>query len=248
MSQPETAKSDAALPQHRGVEARNVAKEVNSPAGGIAILRSVSLTVASGEAVAILGPSGSGKTTLLALLAGLDEPTSGEIRLLGRALSGLDEDARAELRAGQVGFVFQDFNLLPRLTAEENVRIAAELGGLDNPARAAHDALAAVGLSDRARHYPETLSGGEQQRVAIARAFAPEPALLFADEPTGNLDAATGEQVIDLLFRLQSARGTTLVLATHDERLASRCARRFTLINGELHLSDRLGPGAKGCP
>jgi len=211
-----------------------VGKEVSSPGGRIAILRGVDLAVAPGEAVAILGPSGSGKTTLLALLAGLDDPTAGEVRLFGRNLAELDEDARAALRAGRVGFVFQDFNLLPRLTAEENVRIGAELGAAPDPGHAARDALAAVGLEARAGHYPETLSGGEQQRVAIARAFAPGPALLFADEPTGNLDAQTGERVIELLFRLQAGHGTTLVLATHDERLAGRCDRRLALTDGTL--------------
>jgi len=217
------------------LEAVGVAKEVSSPGGSIAILRDVDLAVTAGEAVAVLGPSGSGKTTLLALLAGLDEPTGGEVRLFGRRLADLDEDARAALRAGRVGFVFQDFNLLPRLTAEENVRIGAELGAVSDPADAARRALAAVGLEDRAHHYPETLSGGEQQRVAIARAFAPGPALLFADEPTGNLDGATGERVIELLFRLQADHGTTLVLATHDERLARRCGRRLMLADGALH-------------
>lgn len=217
------------------LEAVDVAKEVSSPDGRLAILRGVNLAVAPGEAVAILGPSGSGKTTLLALLAGLDEPSGGEVRLLGRRLADLGEDARAALRAGRVGFVFQDFNLLARLTAEENVRIAAELGNSADPGGAARAALAAVGLAGRARHYPDTLSGGEQQRVAIARAFAPAPELLFADEPTGNLDAVTGERVIELLFRMQAERGTSLVLATHDERLAARCARRLLLADGTLH-------------
>ncbi|MGH8426796.1 MAG: ABC transporter ATP-binding protein [Gammaproteobacteria bacterium] len=214
--------------------ASQISKEVSSHDGPLAILQNVNLAVEPGEAVAILGPSGSGKTTLLALLAGLDDPSSGEVQLFGYALSGLDEDRRAALRAGRVGFVFQDFNLLPRLTAEENVRIALELGGAHDAARRASAALADVGLAERARHYPETLSGGEQQRVAIARAFAPEPELLFADEPTGNLDAASGSRVIELLFDLRAAHGTTLVLATHDERLAVRCTRRLLLENGTL--------------
>ncbi len=214
--------------------ANNLGKEVSSPDGPLAILRDINLTIEAGEAVAILGPSGSGKTTLLALLAGLDDPSRGEVRLFGHALGGLDEDRRAALRAGRVGFVFQDFNLLPRLTAEENVRIALELGGTRDAARRARAALADVGLAGRARHLPETLSGGERQRVAIARAFAPEPELLFADEPTGNLDGASGARVIELLFDLRAARGATLVLATHDERLAERCTRRLSLEGGVL--------------
>ena len=216
------------------LEAVGVSKEVSSPEGPIAILSDVTLRVGTGEAIAILGPSGSGKTTLLALLAGLDNPTRGEIRLLDHPLGPLDEDGRSALRAGQVGFVFQDFNLLARLTAEENIRIGAELGGVDDAVGAAHAALVAVGLETRAHHYPETLSGGEQQRVAIARAFAPGPAILFADEPTGNLDTATGERIIDLLFQLRVEYGTSLILATHDERLAQRCERRLTLANGTL--------------
>ncbi len=214
--------------------AEEVTKEVSSPGGPLAILRGINLSAAAGEAVAILGPSGSGKTTLLALLAGLDNPTQGEVRLFGQALAGLDEDARAALRAGQIGFVFQDFNLLARLTAEENVRIALELGGANEAAERARAAIAEVGLAERARHYPETLSGGEQQRVAIARAFAPGPELLFADEPTGNLDAASGARIIELLFSLRASHGTTLVLATHDERLAERCTRRLYLDAGRL--------------
>ncbi|MGH9485288.1 MAG: ABC transporter ATP-binding protein, partial [Terriglobales bacterium] len=212
----------------------HLGKEVTSPDGPLAILKDIDLSVEHSEAVAVIGPSGSGKTTLLALLAGLDAPTRGEVRLFGQALGGLDEDARAALRAGRVGFVFQDFNLLPRLTAEENVRIAAELGNVDDADTAAKEALDAVGLSARAHHFPSTLSGGEQQRVAIARAFAPSPELLFADEPTGNLDTVNGEHIIELLFSLQAERHTTLILATHDERLARRCSRQFILENGTL--------------
>lgn len=214
--------------------AENLGKEVTSPDGPLAILKDINLYVESGEAVAVIGPSGSGKTTLLALLAGLDTATRGEVRMFGRSLAGMDEDARAELRAGHVGFVFQDFNLLPRLTAEENVRIAAELGRVGDMDMAAREALEAVGLATRAHHFPATLSGGEQQRVAIARAFAPRPELLFADEPTGNLDTANGERIIDLLFTLREEQHTTLVLATHDERLARRCTRQFVLENGIL--------------
>ncbi|MGH8161773.1 MAG: ABC transporter ATP-binding protein [Gammaproteobacteria bacterium] len=215
--------------------ANDLYQELSSHGAALTILRDIQFTASRGEAVAILGPSGSGKTTLLALLAGLDNPSRGEVRLFGQSLSGLNEDARAGLRAGRVGFVFQDFNLLPRLTAEENVRIALELGGANDAAERARAAIAEVGLTERARHYPETLSGGEQQRVAIARAFAPGPELLFADEPTGNLDAASGARIIELLFGLRAARGTTLVLATHDERLAERCTRRLHLHDGRLH-------------
>jgi putative ABC transport system ATP-binding protein len=217
------------------VIAKGLCKEVSSPEGALAILQGIELAVAAGEALAILGPSGSGKTTLLALLAGLDNPTRGEVKLMGEALGTLDEDRRAALRAGRVGFIFQDFNLLPRLTAIENVRIAAEMAGMPEAEPRAREALQAVGLGKRARHYPETLSGGEQQRVAIARAFAPDPELLFADEPTGNLDAASGEQVIELLFALRARRAATLILVTHDERLAKRCDRRLRLDAGELN-------------
>ncbi|HEX5314519.1 MAG TPA: ABC transporter ATP-binding protein [Gammaproteobacteria bacterium] len=215
--------------------AAGVSKEVSSPDGPLAILRDINLAVASGEAVAILGPSGSGKTTLLALLAGLDDASRGEIRLFGETLGALDENRKAALRAGRVGFVFQDFNLLARLTAVENVRIALELAGSADAAARAEEAIAEVGLAARARHYPATLSGGEQQRVAIARAFAPRPQLLFADEPTGNLDSASGARVIELLFDLRAKQGSTLILATHDERLARRCGRRLHLDNGLLH-------------
>ncbi len=209
-------------------------KEVSSPEGPLPILDGIDLTIAQGEAVAIIGPSGSGKTTLLALLAGLDEPSQGCVEMFGQSLTQLDEDARAGLRAGRVGFVFQDFNLLPRLTAEENIRIGAELGGIEDAAQNTREALEAVGLDKRARHFPSTLSGGEQQRVAIARAFAPGPELLFADEPTGNLDTLNGDRIIELLFRLHKEHHTTLVLATHDERLAQRCSRQLILENGRL--------------
>lgn len=209
-------------------------KEVSSPEGPLPILDGIDLSIAQGEAVAIIGPSGSGKTTLLALLAGLDEPSRGTVQMFGQPLAGLDEDGRAGLRAGRVGFVFQDFNLLPRLTAEENVRIGAELGGVADAGESTREALKAVGLDQRARHFPATLSGGEQQRVAIARAFAPGPELLFADEPTGNLDTLNGERIIELLFRLHAEHRTTLVLATHDERLAQRCSRQLVLESGRL--------------
>jgi putative ABC transport system ATP-binding protein len=191
--------------------------------------------VAAGEAVAVLGASGSGKSTLLGLLAGLDSPSHGEVRLLGRSLTGLDEDGRAALRAGQVGFVFQNFQLLSTLTALENVLLPLELAGEPAQARArAASALERVGLSLRADHYPRQLSGGEQQRVAIARAFAPGPRVLFADEPTGNLDPVTGGQIIDLLLALRADTGAALVLVTHDRELAERCDRRLVLRGGAL--------------
>lgn len=202
------------------------------------MLDGVNLEVRSGEVVAILGPSGSGKTTLLGLLAGLDLPSEGEILLAGEALSGLDEDGRASLRASQVGFVFQSFQLVPTLTAIENVLVPLEL--LGRPAAAseraarASDLLARVGLGERLGHYPAQLSGGEQQRVGIARAFANEPRILFADEPTGNLDAGTGQGIVELLFGLNEERGTTLVIVTHDLDLARRAGRIVHLAAGRI--------------
>jgi putative ABC transport system ATP-binding protein len=190
--------------------------------------------VLRGEAVAILGASGSGKSTLLGLLAGLDQASAGELWLCGQSLTGLDEDGRAALREGQVGFVFQSFQLLPTLTALENVLLPLELSGTADAGRIATEALHRVGLTERARHYPRQLSGGEQQRVAIARAFAPRPGILFADEPTGNLDQTTGEQVIDLLLDLRRDTDAALVLVTHDPRLAERCDRRLLMKDGHL--------------
>ncbi|MBK1721602.1 ABC transporter ATP-binding protein [Thiocystis violacea] len=209
-------------------------KHVNGPAGGLTILASLSLEIEAGEAVAILGASGSGKSTLLGLLAGLDDPTSGEVWLCGTRVSDLDEDGRAELRSGRVGFVFQNFQLLPTLTARENVLLPLELTGARDAARRADEALERVGLAARADHYPKQLSGGEQQRVAIARAYAPRPSVLFADEPTGNLDQATGEHIIDLLLDLREEAGAALVLVTHDAQLAERCDRRLVMNNGHL--------------
>jgi putative ABC transport system ATP-binding protein len=201
----------------------------------LVILEDINLQVAEGEAVAILGASGSGKTTLLGLLAGLDTPTTGRVTLNGRDLFALDEDGRAELRGRLTGFVFQAFQLLPSLTALENVMLPLELAGRGREARtAASEVLARVDLSQRLHHYPKQLSGGEQQRVAIARAFAPRPKLLFADEPTGNLDQATGERIINLLFDLNREQGSTLILVTHDEALAQRCHRRLKLEAGRL--------------
>jgi putative ABC transport system ATP-binding protein len=201
----------------------------------LAILRGLDLDVAAGEAVAILGASGSGKSTLLGLLAGLDRASAGEVWLCGTSLNDLDEDGRAALREGRVGFVFQNFQLLPTLTALENVLLPLELSGSRDAQRIAQDALASVGLAERAGHYPRQLSGGEQQRVAIARAFAPRPEILFADEPTGNLDETTGEHVIDLLLDLRRDSGAALVLVTHDPRLAERCDSRLRMHDGNLH-------------
>jgi putative ABC transport system ATP-binding protein len=200
----------------------------------LTILQELDLEVARGEAVAILGASGSGKSTLLGLLAGLDRASSGEVRLFGESLDGLDEDGRAALREGRVGFVFQNFQLLPTLTALENVLLPLELGGTRDADRIAAEALARVGLTERAGHYPRQLSGGEQQRTAIARAFAPRPGILFADEPTGNLDQATGEQVIELLLDLRRDTEAALVLVTHDPRLSMRCDRRLLMRDGRL--------------
>ena len=209
-------------------------KKVTSPEGELTILDDASLTVNRGETAAVVGPSGAGKSTLLALLAGLDEPTSGEVWLDGLEITSLDEDGRARLRSRQVGFVFQSFHLLPSLTAFENVLLPLELSGAkDQPARAG-EALRRVGLDARLHHYPRQLSGGEKQRVAIARAFVAEPSLLFADEPTGNLDNKTGARVLDLLFELNAAADTTLVLVTHDLAAAEKCDRVFELAAGRI--------------
>jgi putative ABC transport system ATP-binding protein len=216
------------------VRARDVGKRVPTVEGMLTVLDGISLDVENGQAVAILGVSGSGKSTLLGLLAGLDLPTSGSIWLDGQELSALDEDERARLRAGRVGFVFQSFHLLPGLTALENVMLPLELAGRQDAGRHAREVLGRVGLGRRLRHYPAQLSGGEQQRVAIARAFAPQPKLLFADEPTGNLDSRTGASVIDLLFQLNQEQATTLVMVTHDGELAARCSRQVYLDQGRL--------------
>jgi len=208
-----------------------------APTGPLTILQDIDFTVRRGEAVAILGPSGSGKSTLLGLLAGLDAPTSGEILMFGQSLGTLDEDGRAALRAGRVGFVFQSFQLIPGLSALENVMVPLELADHPQPRTGAAEALDRVGLSDRSTHRPNELSGGEQQRVALARAFAPDPELLFADEPTGNLDGPTGERVIDQLFSLRAEHGTTLVLVTHDDAVASRCDRHLRMTSGSLEFA-----------
>ncbi len=212
-----------------------MAKQVIDNEGArLAILGNLDFTVQRGESVAVLGASGTGKSTLLGILAGLDSPNAGTVRLDGVSLFTLDEDGRAALRGRLVGFVFQSFQLLPSLTALENVMLPLELRGQADARAAAAAVLERVGLADRLGHYPRQLSGGEQQRVAIARAFAPGPKLLFADEPTGNLDTATGERIIELLFELNREQGATLVLVTHDEHLARRCGRRLLLAEGRL--------------
>ena len=216
------------------IKVSQLLKTVPTADGDLTILRGVDLEIVAGTSAAIVGASGSGKSTLLGLLAGMDVASAGEVWLDGVNLSALDEDTRARLRAEKVGFVFQNFQLLPALTAKENVMLPLELAGIDQAGSIAERFLSEVGLQDRLGHYPTTLSGGEQQRVAIARAFAREPAVLFADEPTGNLDTRTGERIIDLLFELNARASTTLVLVTHDERLAERCDRRFSMTAGEL--------------
>lgn len=220
--------------------ARNLSKVVSSAEGELTILHDLDLELTKGDSLAIVGSSGSGKSTLLGLLAGLDLPSAGAVLLAGNNLSELDEDQRARLRAEHVGFVFQSFQLLDSLNALENVMLPLELEGHADARQRARALLERVGLGQRLTHYPRQLSGGEQQRVAIARAFAAEPGVLFADEPTGNLDSATGERISDLLFELNRERGTTLVLVTHDERLAHRCRRLIRLESGRL--IDRVEP------
>ena len=214
--------------------AENVCKSVTTAAGELAILQGIDLAIKRGESVAIVGESGSGKTTLLGILAGLDLPTSGRVLLDGVELSALDEERRARVRAERVGFIFQSFQLLDSLTALENVMLPAELRGDRDAAQQARGFLARVGLSERATHYPRQLSGGEQQRVAIARAFASRPVLLFADEPTGNLDTRTGARIADLLFEVNQDAGATLVLVTHEVKLADRCERKIVLAGGRI--------------
>ncbi len=216
------------------LKASNLTKEVSSPEGTLTIVQDVTLEIAAGESVAIVGASGAGKSTLLALLAGLDMPTSGKVWLAGHDLMQLDEDGRARLRAQRVGFVFQSFHLIPALTALENVMLPLELAGQRDARRSALDALERVGLKGRTGHYPRQLSGGEQQRVALARAFVTRPAVLFADEPTGNLDAVTGARVGELFFELNEHSHTTLVLVTHEQALASRCARTLRMDAGRV--------------
>jgi putative ABC transport system ATP-binding protein len=216
------------------IDVAALGKVVPSGDGTLTILHEISFAVTAGEAVAIVGASGSGKSTLLGLMAGLDLPSSGTVHLGGHDLAALDEDARAELRGRLLGFVFQSFQLLPALTALENTMLPLELAGRADARATAEAMLARVGLGERLGHYPKHLSGGEQQRVALARAFAMRPQLLLADEPTGNLDAATGAQIIDLMFAMNSEAGTTLILVTHDEALAHRCGRTLRLSGGHL--------------
>ncbi|MGH8150387.1 MAG: ABC transporter ATP-binding protein [Steroidobacteraceae bacterium] len=234
MSSNPMASAQAPAIRESVLKASNLVKQVSSPEGPLTIVDDVSLEIHAGESVAISGASGAGKSTLLALLAGLDTPTSGTVLLAGSDLTRLDEDGRARLRAERVGFVFQAFHLIPALTALENVRLPLELAGRSDAGHAALDALARVGLSARTRHYPRQLSGGEQQRVALARAFVTRPAVLFADEPTGNLDSATGREVAELLFGLNQQSQTTLVLVTHERGLASRCGRTLRMEAGRV--------------
>ncbi len=217
------------------IQTTNLVKTIPQAGRELQILRGVSLTIDTGESVAITGLSGSGKSTLLGLLAGLDLPTSGTVMLFEQNLDGLDEDQRAALRLGRVGFVFQAFHLLENLTALENVMLPLELGTVSNGRmQLATEALQQVGLGERLSHYPNQLSGGEQQRVALARAFVTRPQILFADEPTGNLDRATGHEISELLFALQEKFQTTLVLVTHDDTLAARCQRHYRMEEGTL--------------
>jgi putative ABC transport system ATP-binding protein len=221
------------------VRAVALGKQVDTGRARLTILDDIHLDIAPGETVAVVGASGSGKTTLLGLLAGLDVPTAGQVLLDGVDIGTLSEDGRAALRRRAVGFVFQSFQLLPALTALENVMLPLELSGLAGARESAQALLTRVGLRDRLDHYPRQLSGGEQQRVAIARAFAGPPRLLFADEPTGNLDVTTGEEIVHLMFELNREQGTTLLLVTHDERLAARCGRRVRLTAGRLTADER---------
>jgi putative ABC transport system ATP-binding protein len=231
--------SDTLSSKNAVLAANNVTKQVSSPEGTLTILSDVSFAIDRGDSVAIVGASGAGKSTLLALLAGLDLPTSGEIWLDSHNLTSLDEDGRAAVRAASVGFVFQSFHLVPSLNALENVMLPLELAGNENPRETANTIMRKVGLGERWSHYPSQLSGGEKQRVAIARAFATEPAVLFADEPTGNLDARTGETIVELMFELNHHSSTTLVLVTHDSTLAERCDRILGLDAGRLVTDER---------
>lgn len=232
-----TTSSDTTVSTNAALNIRALEKRVQAGSQELAILQGVDIEIKSGESVAIIGASGSGKSTLLGLMAGLDQPTSGEISLLGQRIDQLNEDQRAAVRAKGVSFVFQNFQLLPGLTALENVMLPLEIRGEKNARIQAQELMAQVGLAERETHYPAQLSGGEQQRVAIARAFAGSPEILFADEPTGNLDRNTGHQVEELLFQMNKDKGTTLVLVTHDPELAARCGRQVEMIDGQLHTS-----------
>jgi len=224
------------------IECVGLGKSLPSGARTLTILDRIDLAIDAGELVAILGPSGSGKSTLLGLLAGLDRPTTGSVRLEGRALEGLNEDELALLRRQRVGFVFQSFQLLGNLTARENVLLPLELTGVAGARERADAVLAEVGLAERAHHYPAQLSGGEQQRVALARAFAPRPAVLFADEPTGNLDSETGARILELILDMRARHGTTLVLVTHDQEIAARAERQVHLFGGRIERDERGRP------
>jgi putative ABC transport system ATP-binding protein len=227
------------------VQATGLTHTVSTGSSTLTILNDVSIEIYSGEAVAVIGASGSGKTTLLALLAGLDVPSAGRVSIDGNELSAMDEDGRARIRRDRVGFVFQSFQLLPALTALENVMLPLELAGQSDARGRSKAILDRVGLAERLDHYPRQLSGGEQQRVAIARAFVPQPKVVFADEPTGNLDATTGKAIISQMFELNQERGTTLVLVTHDENLARRCQRRIELAAGRI-VGETRQPGGSG--
>jgi putative ABC transport system ATP-binding protein len=216
------------------VQAEALGKKVISPEGELTILNNINLSIKQGESLAIIGISGSGKSTLLGLLAGLDTPTNGKVTLNGTNLSQLDEDGRAKIRAQSVGFVFQSFHLLPGLTALENTSLPLELANNNKAEKLAKQKLEEVGLAERFHHYPNQLSGGEQQRVAIARAFSGNPKILFADEPTGNLDQKTAQRIIDLLFKMNKDNGTTLVMVTHDNEIAKHCDRQVTIAGGQL--------------
>ncbi|MBU2707351.1 ABC transporter ATP-binding protein [Zooshikella marina] len=216
------------------VAAKNIGKHVTTPDGVLTILEGISFEIKQGESVSVVGASGSGKSTLLGLLAGLDTPSQGDIMLNGEVISSLGEDERAKLRGEKVGFVFQSFHLIPALTALENVMLPLELAGHPSPETEAKSLMVRVGLDHRLQHYPKQLSGGEQQRVAIARAFVNRPPILFADEPTGNLDTHTGERIIELLFQLNEEENTTLILVTHDMQLASACQRQLHIDAGQL--------------
>jgi putative ABC transport system ATP-binding protein len=225
------------------IDVSNISKQVSTSEGTLCILEQINLSVKAGETLAIIGSSGSGKSTLLGILAGLDTPSSGTVMIGGQDITAMDEEGRAAVRAGHVGFVFQSFHLLPGLTALENVALPLELQGVSDALKTAEHYLQRVGLAARVTHYPRQLSGGEQQRVALARAFACRPTILFADEPTGNLDTGTGEKINDLLFALNEEEGTTLVLVTHEKNLAARCqrtlelqaGRQIALTNGSQH-------------
>jgi putative ABC transport system ATP-binding protein len=233
------------------IELRRLTKRLPSGDRILTILDAVDLTIATGEFVAVLGPSGSGKSTLLGLAAGLDRPTSGEVRIDGEEIQNLSEDALARLRRRKIGFVFQSFQLLGNMTALENVLLPLELGGHERPLERARQLLDRVGLGERGHHYPAQLSGGEQQRVALARAFAPRPAILFADEPTGNLDGATGARILDVLDELRAGVAATLVLVTHDPSIAERADRRIFLRDGRVERIEGRpapAPGATSAP